>query len=325
MFEHYGVVVTPADFIGADWIELCRRYGLKTLGLHSGGGLSHDVVEALGEYGGEACRRRIAAAGLEYEYECHAADVLMPRELFAEHPDFFVFDPRFQRRRPEGNWCPEHPEGRRVVMENTVRLARRLPSSTHRYLFWNADAPRLYCHCERCTSRSIPDQALAAVNTMARAVRSADPLGTVPYLAYYELLEAPVAVRPEENVFLEFAPITRCYGHAIDDPSCEINRRHWEALRRLLKVFPAATTHVLEYHLDSSLFSNWRRPAARPAVAPGVLPRDLAAYYGLGIRSLTNFAVFMDGDYFKRYGFGELAAYSEALHAFADHPEPAVR
>ncbi len=80
-----------------------------------------------------------------------------------------------------------------------------------------------------------------------------------------------------------------------------------------LEIFSASAGHILEHHLDSSLFSNWKRPAVHPVVSPGILERDLAAYHGLGIRSFTTFAVYMDGGRFRKYGFGEPEAYGKAL------------
>ena len=109
-FEHYGVVVTPEDFKGADWIGLCRRHGLRTLGIHSGGGKIADVLKMLGRYGGAAFRAEVAAAGLECEYECHAAASLLQPALFAEHPDYFAFDLRRRARRNDSNWCVTNPE-----------------------------------------------------------------------------------------------------------------------------------------------------------------------------------------------------------------------
>ncbi len=313
-FEHFGVVVTPQDFVGADWIALCQKHHLRTLGLHSGGGASADVRKMLGEYGTEAFRRRVAEAGLECEYECHASASLLPPSLFEEHPEYFAYDMRRRARRCDSNWCVTNPEAQEVFRKNAEELVRDLPSGTHRYLLWNADSPRVYCHCPNCAKLSPSDQTMLAVNLLARAARAVDPLATVPYLAYKELMEPPAVIQPDPNVFLEFAPIDRCLLHPLQEPDCHPNRVACRQLQLLLQLFPARTAHVLEYHLDASLFSNWKRPAVPVPTTREVMERDFDFYASLGIRSFTSFAVFMDGDFFQKYGDQALATYAE-LHA----------
>ncbi len=313
-FEHYGVVVTPEDFKGADWIGLCRKHQLKTLGIHSGGGKIADVLKMLGRYGSETFRAEVAAAGLECEYECHAAASLLQPSLFAAHPDYFAFDLRRRTRRNDSNWCVTNKEAQACYEKNAEELVRALESETHRYLLWNADSPRIYCHCPECAKLSPSDQSLLAVNLLAKAARKVDPQATVPYLAYLELMAPPTVVKPEPNVFLEFAPIERCYMHAITDKDCATNRRVLDNLRRLLEIFPAETTHMLEYYLDVSLFSNYRHPAVEVRPSKEVMDIDFDFYASLGIKSMTTFAVFMDGAYFRAYGEQGLADYAEMLN-----------
>ena len=42
-----------------------------------------------------------------------------------------------------------------------------------------------------------------------------------------------------------------------------------------------------------------------------VMDRDFDYYASLGIRSLTTFAVFLDGEYFEKFGEAGLADYAE--------------
>lgn len=314
MFKYRGIVVTPEDFSGVDWIERCRQAGLNTLGLHSGGGESHDVIYALGELGTQQFRQQVAAAGLNWEYECHAAESLLPRTLFEKNPEFFNLDKITGKRCIEGNWCVSNSEAIHLVQENGIALAKQLPASTHRYLFWGADNPTIWCHCDSCSRLSPSDQMLRSVNALARAIKVADTDAQVPYLGYFDLLEPPQSETPEQNVFLEFAPMHRCYLHSIDDLCCSVNRGYWEKLLKLLDVFDAARTHVLEYWLDSSSFSRFKRPAVKPLFKPKVVAADLTAYRKLGINSITTFAVWMDGEYFLRHGDREFKEYAELVN-----------
>ncbi|NLF93897.1 MAG: hypothetical protein GX564_08410, partial [Oligosphaeraceae bacterium] len=134
------------------------------------------------------------------------------------------------------------------------------------------------------------------------------------FLAYLNCSEPSERIKPAPGVFLEFAPIRRCYLHAIDDPSCEINRKFYHDLQRLLEVFDPAQSHILEYHMDSSYFSRYNKPAVKVVFSEKILRRDLEAYTALGIRNFTSFAVYMDGEYFKNYGDEDLVAYAKILN-----------
>ena len=74
-----------------------------------------------------------------------------------------------------------------------------------------------------------------------------------------------------------------------------------------------ARAHVLEYWMDCSRFSKWRRPAVRLPFRVDVLRADVAFYSSLGIRSLTSFGVMLDQDYVREYGQPPVLEYSPAL------------
>ena len=102
----------------------------------------------------------------------------------------------------------------------------------------------------------------------------------------------------------------------LNDPADEVNSRFRNDLLKLLTFFPAEKVHVLEYWLDVSLFSNWRRPLRKIGCPPEVMRRDLEFYCSLGIRNFATFAVMMDETYFAEFGDGELTACGQALNEF---------
>jgi hypothetical protein len=139
------------------------------------------------------------------------------------------------------------------------------------------------------------------------------PEARLACLGYANCLAAPKAVAPSPGLFLEYAPVLRCYRHAFSDPSCALNREHAAGLLSLLATFGAEGAQVLEYWLDASMFSGWRRPARRVPFQPGVLAADLAFYAGLGFRSATSFGVFLDAEYFATHGAPPITEYGRAL------------
>ena len=114
-----GLVITPEDFNGVDWIAKMKELGLNTLGLHSGGGASHDVTAVLGDYAKEEFRKRVADAGLDLEYEDHAADSLLDRSLFKTHPEYFPMHCISGERREKGNWCISNPDVAELLASNS--------------------------------------------------------------------------------------------------------------------------------------------------------------------------------------------------------------
>ena len=59
---------------------------------------------------------------------------------------------------------------------------------------------------------------------------------------------------------------------------------------------------MLEYWLDVSRFSGWKRPAKKLPWNREVFLADLDTYAGRGIRHVTTFACYIDADYLKRHG-----------------------
>ena len=74
-----------------------------------------------------------------------------------------------------------------------------------------------------------------------------------------------------------------------------------DLLEANLKVFPAETAVVLEYWLDVSLASGWKKPAVNLPWHPEVFASDLETYAGYGIHNVTSFAVYMDSTYFRSF------------------------
>jgi hypothetical protein len=139
---------------------------------------------------------------------------------------------------------------------------------------------------------------------------------TVPmnHPAYLNSLSPPAQARPQTGVFLEYAPIKPRYDLPYERQSGPGQEDGLSALDANLKVFPAGSAQVLEYWLDVSRFSQWKRPAVRLPWRRDVLEADLATYAARGIRHVTSFAVYVDADYRRRYGEPEfIREYGEAL------------
>ena len=68
---------------------------------------------------------------------------------------------------------------------------------------------------------------------------------------------------------------------------------------------------MLEYWLDESLFSGWKKPLVKIPWDAAKTRADMEAYSKRGIRHLTTFAVSVNGDYVKEFGEDSLECVKE--------------
>jgi hypothetical protein len=196
------------------------------------------------------------------------------------------------------------------VAKNALHYSCLLHSTNHRYYYWIDDA-RPMCACPKCAEYSDSDQALIVENRIIKELRTHDPEAQLAHLAYMTTYEAPRRVKPEEGIFLEFAPISRNWNKPFTDEQFKELMHH---LKDNLTVFPVETAVVLEYWLDVSLFSRWNKPAVKLPWKKEIFESDIDTYASLGIRNITTFAVYIDDKYIDAYkDLGFLKEYGEGL------------
>lgn len=311
-FQTRGVVLTTPDLSALDWPRRAAEAGLTTIATHvTPREVSAFVPSDQGREFLAQCRQR----GIQVEHELHAMSDLLPRELFAKDPSMFRMDEKGQRR-ADCNCCVHSTNALDVVCESAVKYANTLRPTTGRYFYWMDDGQPM-CKCPSCRAYSDSEQALILENAMLKALRKMDARATLAHLAYAGTMEPPVQVKPEPGIFLEFAPIGRTWDEPITRREAKGGQhgRYLDWLDANLEVFGRTGAQVLEYWLDVSLFSSWKRDAKKKLPwRRDVFLRDLAAYAGRGIRHITSFAVYIDADYVRQYGPPPLAEYGEGLN-----------
>ncbi|MBI4584500.1 MAG: DUF4838 domain-containing protein [Planctomycetes bacterium] len=318
-FQTRGVVIYPDDFILADWPERARAAGLTTIALHDPA-WPGTVVEFIQSDDGKKFLEKCRRLGLQVEYELHAMRQLLPRELFVKNAGLYRMDESGQRT-ADGNLCAHSVEALEIVASNVKLLAGLLKPTTGRYFFWGDDGVP-GCRCPKCKELSDSDQALLLENFMLKTLRKDDPKAQVAHLAYARTYPAPGKIKPDPGVFLEFAPIERDRTVSLSSAAGAASadggeaRRHLEALDANLAVFGRDGAQVLEYWLDASLFSKWKRPAVKIPWNGEVFASDLDAYGARGLRHITTFAVYIDMDYVAQHGDPPLADYGARLLAW---------
>ncbi|HKD65518.1 MAG TPA: DUF4838 domain-containing protein [Candidatus Binataceae bacterium] len=226
---------------------------------------------------------RFAERGIDIEYGGHVIQQLLPREHFADHPEYFPAGANGARMQM-GNLCVASPGALDTVRNGALSYLGRHPQSRLLHV-WGADVRKgAWCMCDRCRQVAPQLQYLELVNVIAAAAAGPDgakKLGpAIAYLAYHDTIEPVAGLRPLANVWFEWAPRERCYSHAIDDPGCETNPRYFAALKRYVDLFEGRG-HVFEYYADAILFGGLS------CAMPSVIARDLRAYRALGLSSVS--------------------------------------
>jgi hypothetical protein len=197
-----------------------------------------------------------------------------------------------------------------LAAEKAVAISRVLRPTTGRYFLWGDDGAT-WCRCPKCKELSDSDQALIVENRLLRSLRGIDGKACLAHLCYENTFPAPAKVKPDLGVFLEFAPLSLYGGKHSKD--ADGRARAMAILDANLAVFSRDTAQVLEYWLDCSAWSGWKKPAVELTFEREGSAADLREYRARGIRHITTFAVYMDAEYAGRYGMGPVREYGNAI------------
>ena len=315
-FKTRGVVLTTPDLSTLDWPQRAAGAGLTTIATHV---TPSEVSKFIQSDRGREFLVQCRETGIAVEHELHAMNDLLPRELFEKDPSMFPMNEKGERR-PEFNCCVHSSKAIDIICRNAVEYADILKPTTSRYFYWIDDGKPM-CKCSHCRIYSDSEQALILENEMLKALREIDKQATLAHLAYAKTMEPPVQVKPMPGVFLEFAPISRTWSEPITRREAKKGQhgRYLDLLDANLEVFGKEDAQILEYWLDVSLFSSWKRNARKKLPwRRDVFLQDIGAYARRGIRHITSFAVYIDADYVKRYGQPPLDDYGNGLRDYVE-------
>lgn len=313
-----GIVINVSDCTEHFASRLEMLHGkLNVLGIHPEGGLSahismEECIRYLDSHDWAVFKNRMNKAGIAVEFEMHALSWILSRDMFESHPDWFRMEEDGSRS-PEFNCCASNADALDYIKERSASLAKIFHPDTDNYYFWIDDVANAACKCERCRQLSASDQALIIYNAIAEGLAAVNPRARESYLAYFATLPVPTKTKKRDNVFLEFAPLARDFDVSIFDESREKNYSQVKSLPALLDFFGRDNAKVLEYWMDNSMFSGWKRPPKKFELCGDTCREDVRRYRELGFDSITSFGCFLGDDYSELYGDADLSEYAEIL------------
>jgi hypothetical protein len=198
---------------------------------------------------GHAARLDASCGGkIVYRPFVHSFDELVPRALFAEHPDYF---PWIGGRRVGGpdacvQRCLTHPGVLRLAIEQVLRWIEESPDA--RIFSVSQNDCYQFCECDDCRALTAKHGAhsglyLWFVNQVAEAVEEVHPDRLIDTLAYQFTEAPPRDIVPRRNVRVRLCPIACCQAHPYEqcsDPANVAfvkNLRSWSAITDTLYVW----------------------------------------------------------------------------------------
>lgn len=262
-----------------DWIVWAARNRLNTIFFHvdeHGLGLGAIPVKQFREHR-DAVLTAARARGMILEYGGHGLSALLPRNTFAEHPDWFPM--RKGERDGRFNLNVLSADALEAV-KAAARAWFEANPGYDVYHLWGDDLPDGgWCEAATAEGYSPSDQLMLATNAIAEVLGELAPTAKLAFLSYHDT-EEPPRIAPSDNVALTFAPRLRSYAAGIDAPN-PVNAKYPDLWRRNAALYQGVgQARVFEYWLDAILF----KVVVPPMV--DVIRRDLAFYAANGAHTV---------------------------------------
>jgi hypothetical protein len=152
--------------------------------------------------------------GARYDNYCHTADALVNYEKYKDsHPEYFAMLADGKRMSEKANkrfnvhFCVSNPNVKKLVAKGMIKWMKADPKAKY---FWlcQGDGGGKYCRCKKCSAMPgvISDRWIAFVNDVTAIVTRECPGRKILTLAYVDLENPPVKIRPAANVIVMYAP-----------------------------------------------------------------------------------------------------------------------
>ncbi len=293
-------LLVHTDELSKKWIDRMAAHGISTIAIHPvGGWRAHLTLQEMTEKLETAEYRALldyaAEKGLKIEYEMHAMRYLLPAGEFEAHPEWFRMKADGERS-SDRNCCASNEEVLDYIAEKAAALAKKLYRNTNRYYFWLDDAKDAFCHCPACAGLSASDQQMKILNHILKRLKKDNENAELAYLAYYDTITPPEKIRPEQGIFLEYAPYERDFHAPIE------GNAQTASIHALLDFFGKDGARVLDYWYDNSYYSDYKKPPKAFSPDKPVIEADLRYYTSIGFCDLAGFACYLGADYEELHG-----------------------
>ena len=311
-----SILIHPEE-LNIKWIDRLVDNGIGVLGLHPVGGKNQieslkNLTILLKDKSFLKLIDYAKSKNLDVEYEIHSAGFLLDREYFNTNPEYFQLNEKGERVK-DINFCVSS-NALEIATQNALNLAKNLYGNSDYYCLWLDDGEAINCKCDRCKELSSSDQQLIFLNSLIKKLKKFNPNAKLAYLAYGNTLDLPTKVKPEEGIFLEYAPFHKWTTSVLgNDTQLPLAQKEVDMVKPLLEFFGKKNSRVLEYWLDNSLFSRWKKPPKQLFLDGDKIKREVSYYKELGFEQISVFGCFLGEDYEDLYGEPDIKPLADAL------------
>ena len=118
--------------------------------------------------------------------------------------------------------CYSHQPAFSALLDNILVYSRAHPEIDVLHI-WLSDAMNNKCECSQCRKKSPSDWYVRLINALSEQLHLESPTKRFVFLSYFESWWPPeksVINTSRDNAILMFAPISRCFSHALTDKVC---------------------------------------------------------------------------------------------------------
>ncbi len=195
---------------------------------------------------------------VEYYQFVHTMDLLVPRDAFAAHPEYF---PLIKGKRTNGyvQRCLSNPTVLQLAIEHVRQWMKEAPGAKI-YSVSQNDTYN-FCECDECKAIETKYGGnhsglyLWFANEVAEAIEKEHPDKLIDTLAYQFTESPPAGISPRRNVRVRLCPIACCNAHAYEQCLAPANVKFMQNLRG----WAALTDSLYIWHYSTD-FANYLLP-----------------------------------------------------------------
>ncbi len=227
-----------------------------------------------------------------------------PSVYFEEHPEYFAL---VNGQRTGSQLCLTNEDVKNIVTDEAFKLLEENhnPEASLQILSITQADNEFYCECENCkaldkANGSHSGTMLTFANEIASRIKAGGNYDNVAIdtFAYQYTRKAPSAVVPRDDIIIRLCSIECCFGHTLDDESCERNKTFMEDLNEWSKI--CDRLYIWNYNLNCdesiNIYANF-----------GTLQRNTQIFYEHNVKGIYQQGVFYISE--SDAEFGEMKTY----------------
>ena len=167
----------------------------------------------------------------------------VPQSLFEKHPEYFALQ---NGKRVKGQQiCISNAEVQKRIYDYVESIYKEVPADKFNYLFGMIDVTTGWCECAECRKLdetekfdyiNVSTRFHKVVTKIMAQLYKKYPAALLESWAYHTYRSIPKNVKYDKRAIIYYCTHGRCYGHELNDPSCQRNVTHLNLMKAWGKI-----------------------------------------------------------------------------------------